>query len=104
LISVQLLKAYGCRVIGTDIDPNKIALVKKLGADVAVGGDEFKKACEVFTDGMGVDAVILTVATKSDEPVHTAVDVSRYGGRIVCVGVVDIHPQRNEMCRRRSKS
>lgn len=97
LISVQILKAYGCRVIGSDLDPNKIALAKKLGADVAVGGDEFKKTCEVFTDGMGIDAAILTVATKSDEPVNTAVDVSRYGGRIVCVGVADIHPQRNEM-------
>ena len=48
-------------------------------------------------DGMGIDAIILTVATKSEEPVNTAVDVSRYGGRIVCVGAADIHPQRNEM-------
>jgi len=97
VLSVQMLKVYGCKVIGTDLDPSKIALASRLGADVAVGSEDFKKACEVFSEGAGVDAVILTVATKSDEPVNTAVDVVRYGGRIVCVGVADIHPQRNEM-------
>ena len=104
LLTVQILKAYGCRVIGMDIDSSKVKLAKTLGADIALGGkqegassEEFKKACELFTDGIGVDAVILTVATKSDEPVNTAVDVERYGGRIVLVGVADIHPQRNEM-------
>ncbi len=97
LISVQILKAYGCRVIGTDLDPAKIELVARLGADTAVAEPEFKKACEVFSDGQGIDAVILTVATNSDTPVHTAVDISRFGGRVVCVGVADIHPNRNEM-------
>jgi len=96
-LSVQMLNAYGCRVIGTDLDTSKLELAKRLGAEVTVPNSEFKKACEVFSDGYGVDAVILTVATSSDEPIHTAVDVSRFGGRIVVVGVADIHPNRNEM-------
>ncbi|MEM4360083.1 MAG: bi-domain-containing oxidoreductase, partial [Candidatus Bilamarchaeaceae archaeon] len=96
-LSVQMLSAYGCRVIGTDLDLNKVELAKNLGADVVVLPHEFKKACEAFTHGYGVDAVILTVATSSDEPIHTAVDVCRFGGRIVVVGVADIHPNRNEM-------
>jgi len=96
-LSVQMLNAYGCRVIGTDVDQSKVELAKRYGAELAVTPSDFKKACEAFTDGYGVDAVILTVATSSDEPVHTAVDVSRFGGRIVVVGVADIHPNRNEM-------
>lgn len=104
LLTVQILKAYGCKVIGMDIDPTKMELAKKLGAYISVGSnqdgvgsEDFKKACELFTDGIGMDAVILTTATKSDEPVNTAVDITRYGGRIVLVGVAGIHPQRNEM-------
>jgi len=97
LISVQILKAYGCRVIGTDLDPAKIDLASRLGADAAVAEPEFRKTCEVFSDGHGIDAVILTVATDSDAPMHTAVDVCRFGGQVVCVGVADIHPSRNEM-------
>jgi len=97
LLSVQMLKAYGCRVIGTDIDPAKIDLASRVGADITATEEEFKNACEVFSDGEGVDAVILTVATDSDVPVHTAVDACRFGGRVVCVGVADIHPSRNEM-------
>jgi predicted dehydrogenase/threonine dehydrogenase-like Zn-dependent dehydrogenase len=97
LLTIQILKAYGCTVIGTDIDPNKMELASKLGADVLAGVQDFKKGCELFSGGYGVDAAILTVATKSDEPVNTAVDIVRYGGRIVIVGVTDIHPQRNEM-------
>ncbi len=98
LLTVQILKAYGCKVIGTDIDLHKVELAKKLNADYAYAlEDEFKNGVERATNGYGADAVIITAATESDAPVNTAVDVARYGGRIVLVGVADIHPQRNEM-------
>lgn len=97
LLSVQILKSYGCQVIATDIDPSKMEMAKILGADRVIALPEFKDSCQRFTDGIGVDCVILTVATKSSEPVITAVDVSRFGGRIVLVGVADVHPDRNEM-------
>lgn len=97
LLTVQILKAYGCRVIGTDIDPSKCGLARKLGADLVVEGSASVDQSASFTGGMGVDAVILTVTTKSDDPLHTAVKIVRHGGKIVVVGVADIHPQRNEM-------
>lgn len=98
LLTVQILKAYGCKVIGTDIDLHKVELAKKLNADYTYTlEDEFKNGVERATNGYGADAVIITAATESDAPVNTAVDVARYGGRIVLVGVADIHPQRNEM-------
>lgn len=98
LISVQILKAYGCKVAGMDIDPAKVELAKTLGADLAFTSvEEIKSGTERFTNGHGADAVIITAATKSDAPVNTAVEIARYGGRIVLVGVADIHPQRNDM-------
>lgn len=98
LLTIQILKAYGCVVIGFDIDSYKVELAKNLGIDNATTSvDTFKNLVERYTDGYGADAVIITAATKSDEPVHLAVDISRYAGRVVIVGVCDIHPNRNEM-------
>jgi predicted dehydrogenase len=98
LLTVQILKAYGCVVIGFDIDPSKVELAKKLGIDSAVTDiEDYKNITDKYTNGHGADAVIITAATKSDEPVHLAVEISRYAGRIVIVGVADIHPDRNEM-------
>ena len=98
LISVQLLKAYGCRVYGFDIDPRKAKLAAGLGADQAFSGaEEMRCGIEQLTEGHGVDAVVITAATKSDEPVNLAVELCRFRGKIVLVGVADIHPQRNEM-------
>lgn len=98
LLTVQMLKAYGCVVVGFDIDPLKVELAKRLGIDLAVTDvEEFKNIVDRFTEGFGADAVIITAATKSDEPVHLAVDISRFRGRVVVVGVADIHPNRNEM-------
>ncbi|MFQ5964064.1 MAG: bi-domain-containing oxidoreductase [Candidatus Scalinduaceae bacterium] len=98
LLSVQILKAYGYKIIGTDIDQKKVDIAKTLGADcVFTSEDDFINCIERATDGYGADAVIITAATKSDAPVNTAVDVVKYGGRVVIVGVADIHPHRNEM-------
>jgi predicted dehydrogenase/threonine dehydrogenase-like Zn-dependent dehydrogenase len=98
LLTVQLLKAYGCKVIGMDIERKKVEMAGKLGAAHAfLSEEEFKNGVERITNGNGVDAVIITAATKSSAPVNNAVDIVRYGGRVVIVGVVDIHPHRNEM-------
>jgi polar amino acid transport system substrate-binding protein len=98
LILVQVLTAYGFQVIATDLDEKKCDLCGELGVDHCIRpGDDFVKACEDITGGIGVDAVILAVATNSDKPVHDAVKISRFGGRIVVMGVADIHPHRNEM-------
>ena len=83
---------------GFDIEPGKIELAKSIGIDYAFTDiEEFKNTANKFTNGFGVDAVLITAATKSDEPVNIAVEISRYGGKVVIVGVADIHPDRNEM-------
>lgn len=98
LLTVQILKSYGCVVMGVDIDVSKVELAKKLGIDaISSDSEDFKNLVDKYTDGFGADAVIITAATKSDAPINLAVDIARFRGRIVVVGVADIHPDRNEL-------
>jgi len=98
LLSVQILKSYGCRVFGLDIDPEKAKLAQSLGADYACTDEsELKSKVERETTGHGVDAVLITAATSEAGPVNLAVDLAMFRGKVVIVGMTDIHPQRNEM-------
>ncbi|WP_305405729.1 bi-domain-containing oxidoreductase [Photobacterium leiognathi] len=90
LITVQLLRANGCRVLGLDFDSAKCALARKFGAetvDLSKGEDPIKVA-EAFSRGRGVDGVIITASTKSSEPLSQAATMCRQRGRIVLVGVI----------------
>lgn len=89
LVTVQLLRAHGCRVLGIDFDPGKLALARQFGAEVVdlSAGDDPVAAARAFSRGRGVDAVLITASTKSNEPVHQAAVMCRKRGRIVLVGV-----------------
>ena len=90
LITVQLLQANGCRVLGIDFDSKKCRLAREFGAetvDLSAGEDPIK-AAEGFSRGRGVDAVIISASTKSSEPLSQAATMSRKRGRIVLVGVI----------------
>ncbi len=96
LVTVQLLKAQGCRVLGLDFDADKLALARRFGAEVVnlkSGADPMTAAME-YTRGRGADAVIITASTKSNDPVHQAAQMSRKRGRIVLVGVVGLELSR----------
>ncbi|QVL50073.1 MAG: bi-domain-containing oxidoreductase [Thiocapsa sp.] len=96
LMTVQLLRAHGCRVLGIDMDPTRLALARQFGAetvDLSAGQDPVAVA-EGFSRGRGVDAVIITAATRSNEPVHQAALMCRKRGRIVLVGVVGLELSR----------
>jgi threonine dehydrogenase-like Zn-dependent dehydrogenase len=70
LMTVQLLRANGCRVLGLDFDPDKLALAKQFGAEVVdlAAGQDPVASSNSYSRGRGVDAVIVTAATKSSEP------------------------------------
>ena len=96
LMTVQLLRAHGCRVLGLDFDPLKLALARQFGAetvDLGVGQDPLAAAL-VLSRGRGVDAVLITASTKSNEPVHQAAQMCRKRGRIVLVGVTGLELSR----------
>ncbi len=98
LVTVQLLKANGCRVLGLDYDPAKLELAKAFGAEVVdlSAGQDPVPAAEAFSRGRGVDAVIVTAATKSSEPMHQAALMCRKRGRIVLVGVTGLELSRDD--------
>ncbi|MCT7653107.1 bi-domain-containing oxidoreductase [Aliarcobacter butzleri] len=87
-ITVQLLKAHGCQVIGADIDLDKIALAKKLGANETCHSSELLSKANEFSNGNGVDAVIITASASSNQLVYDAGEISRKKGRVVIVGLV----------------
>jgi predicted dehydrogenase/threonine dehydrogenase-like Zn-dependent dehydrogenase len=98
LMTVQLLRAHGCRVLGLDFDKEKLALARQLGAEVVdlAAGQDPVKAAELYSRGRGVDAVIVTAATKSSEPLHQAALMCRKRGRIVLVGVTGLELSRDD--------
>ena len=95
-ITVQLLRASGCHVIGFDFDPAKVALAQSFGARGVVLGSGVDAVAQgmASSDGRGVDAVLITAATDSDEPVRNAARMSRQRGRIVLVGVAGLNLSR----------
>lgn len=98
LLTIQMLKAYGCEVIAYDPALDKIDLANRFGFNHSTSDiEELNTLCANKTQGLGVDAVIITAATKDRGPVDQAIQLCRSKGRIVVVGTADIHPDRNEL-------
>src|SRR5215213_3741985 len=90
-LTVQLLKANGCRVFGLDVDPARVSLALNLGADRAVVSNETAaREVDAWTRGRGADAVLITAATDSSQPVELAAKISRLKGRVIVVGMTGL--------------
>jgi len=91
-ITVQLLKAAGCKVVGLDINPAFNEIAMKSGCDLVLhSSPESKKDILAFTNGIGCDAVIITAATSSNAPTELAISIARSKGKVVYVGDVPIN-------------
>lgn len=97
-MTVQLLRAQGCRVLGMDFDPARLALARQFGAETVnpQAGEDPVAAALRFSRGRGVDAVLVTAATRSSEPMHQAAQMCRQRGRIVLVGVTGLELSRDD--------
>lgn len=91
-LTVQLLKANGCRVLGVDLVSGKLDLAQQLGADVTVNGasDDVIVAVREFTDCYGADSVIIMASTESNQPLKQAAEICRERGRVVATGLVGL--------------
>jgi len=90
-LTVQLLKANGCRVFGLDLDAQRVNLAIDLGADAAtVSHNDAAKQIEAWTAGRGADAALITAATDSNQPIELAAKISRLKGRVVVVGMTGL--------------
>ncbi|HUJ95317.1 MAG TPA: bi-domain-containing oxidoreductase [Terriglobales bacterium] len=94
-LTVQLLKAAGCCVIGMDINPSRVELAQRLGADAAsTSPADFSSSCLALSKGYGVDSVLITAATPSSEPVNLAGSVARERAIVVALGTVGMEIDR----------
>ena len=96
LLTAQLLKASGCRVLGMDVAPRNFDLALTLGCDQClISGDDAVLDVQSFTRGYGADAVVITAATKSNQPVELAIQCARRRGTVVAVGSVGMNIPRS---------
>lgn len=95
-LTLQLLRAHGCRTIGIDVASDRLELARKLGMEVGleVSGDGDLDQVARLTDGLGADGAIITAATPSDAVVSQAFRVCRKKGRVVLVGDVGLNLNR----------
>jgi len=98
LMTVQMLRANGCRVLGIDFDSSRCDMARQFGAETAdlSRGEDPIAVAQAFSRGRGVDAVIVAAATDSDEVMHQAAEMCRKRGRIVLVGVVGLNLRRDD--------
>ena len=85
-----MLRASGVRVVGVDLDPTAVKTARRHSVDLALERSEAGIGDQIarFSDGMGVDAVIITAGSSSLDPVNFAGEVARKKGRVVIVGAV----------------
>lgn len=98
LVTAELLKANGCKVIGYDFDQQKVdlALSKGILAFNPSQGNDPVKYVKQATNEIGADGVIITASNKSDEIIHQAAEMSRKRGRIILVGVIGLNILRSD--------
>lgn len=98
LITAELLKANGCRVIGYDFDQQKVdmALSKGIVAFNPAKGNDPVKFVKQATNEIGADGVIITASNKGNEIIHQAAEMSRIRGRIILVGVIGLNIRRDD--------
>ena len=97
-LAVQILKGAGCHILGIDISEKKCLLAKKHGAEeVAIfGKDDLIAIARGFTNGDGLDAVIILASVDSNEPLVQAAGMCRERGRIIAGGLVGLEIPRKQ--------
>jgi predicted dehydrogenase/threonine dehydrogenase-like Zn-dependent dehydrogenase len=99
LLTIQLLKANGCKVIGLDFNPSRISLAQTFGIETVNLSDETEPLSKVLniTKGIGIDGAIIATATKSNDPIHQAAAMCRKRGRIVLSGTAGLTLSRSSL-------
>lgn len=96
LVTAQLLRANGCKVIGIDFDQSKLDMAKKWGIETVnpAKGDDPVKTVLDLTNNVGADGVIITASAKTNDVIAQAAQMSRKRGRIILVGVIGLNISR----------
>jgi predicted dehydrogenase/threonine dehydrogenase-like Zn-dependent dehydrogenase len=98
VLTIQLAKAAGCRVIAIDRDLQRVEGGRQFGADLALSATDRDTPARVQEFARyGADVAIITAASPSAEPIELAASIARDRGRIVVVGTVDLGVSRKAM-------
>lgn len=99
LLSVQMLRLSGVRVIAIDIDDGRLCLAKEMGAEAVVNPakEDPVKAVENVTRGQGADAILFAAATQNSETLSSAFKMCKKKGRVVMVGVSGMAIKREDI-------
>lgn len=96
-LTVQLLLAHGCRVLAVDLNEDRLDRARAAGAGTcSAETSDPVAAARAWSDGRGVDAVLIAASARGDEIVHQAAQACRRRGRIVLTGVVDLNLRRSD--------
>jgi predicted dehydrogenase/threonine dehydrogenase-like Zn-dependent dehydrogenase len=88
-LTVQILKAAGCCVLGMDISPARAELALRSGGDaVSTSPSDFQDLCLQHSNGHGADAVLIAAQTTSNDPLNLAGAVARNRALVIAVGTV----------------
>jgi len=96
-LAMQLARAAGCRVLGIDVNEAACSLARQSGCEevAVVVRDDVERIAGRLTNGFGVDAVIITASTETNEPIQLAARICRDRGRVVMVGVTGMEVPRD---------
>ena len=98
-LTAQLLRVNGCRVIGVDVNVERIAIAAQLGLQLTLEptGADWVAQVHRHTDGVGADAVIITASSSSPEVIAQALRCCRRKGRVIVVGDVSLQLERADL-------
>jgi predicted dehydrogenase/threonine dehydrogenase-like Zn-dependent dehydrogenase len=101
-LTCQMLRANGCKVIGIDVEQRRIDLAVSLGMNRGLNPTQHNIVDEVlrFSNGYGVDSVIITASANSSEVINQAMQICRKKGKVVIVGAVGLNLERDEFYRK----
>jgi len=97
-LTAQLLRVNGCRVIGIDINAERVKIAVENGMDFGIDptSENFVEQVHRVTDGFGADAVIIAAASSGNAIVREAMQACRKKGRVVLVGDVGLELKRSD--------
>ncbi len=99
LLTLQIARAAGCRVIGSDPIESRRALAQSLGADAVCDPDSLADVVQEWTGGFGADGVIVCAASKGSAIANQAIELCRPKGRVSIVGAVGMNLDRASLYR-----
>jgi predicted dehydrogenase/threonine dehydrogenase-like Zn-dependent dehydrogenase len=97
-LATRILLASGCKVLGIDLDAAAVELAHGAGATALLRDESgLEGRVRAFSDGLGLDAILLCASSSSPDPLELAVRLARDRGRIVVVGETTISVERTPM-------